>query len=451
MHRPLAPLLLLASTLTCCQSQPPEPPPLEWPERPPPQPAQPAAQTPKVEALDKSEWTLDDALAVAEALNPDLAVERRNVDLATAAIWEARLYPNPELQLQVEDWRTQDGLTLSHAKRWAGIGIPLVVSGRIGAATSAAEAGRDAAAVLYVWRRRTLLSRVKLAFVELLAARKNLELASETRDIARSFRDATDQRFQAQAIPEMELLKAAVNLARAESEVSLAQKRLAVAERSLAASIGRPGLVLPKIAGELPTGFAAPDFPSLREQVVANHPLLEEAVRNREAADRDLELARTERIPDLGVELAAGKDPQDENIVQAGITLPLGLFNRNQAKIESASIRLEQAQSRIASARNDLELSFDERARSFVAAAERATSFEHEILPKAQRALDQTSEGYRLGKFAFLDVLDAQRTLAEAKRDYAESVALLNFAATDLETLTGTAIAPLPALPSPPH
>lgn len=450
MHRPLA-LLLLAPTLGSCQSKPPEPPPLEWPERPSPTQAKPAAQTEKVDALDKSEWTLDDALAVAESLNPDLAVERRNVDLATAAIWEARLYPNPELQLQVEDWRTQDGLTLSHAKRWAGIGIPLVVSGRIGAATSAAEAERDAAAVLYVWRRRTLLSRVKLAFVELLAARKNLELASETRDIARSFRDATDQRFQAQAIPEMELLKASVNLARAESEVSLAQKRVAVAERTLAASIGKPGLVLPKIAGELPTGFAAPDFPALREQVVANHPLLEEAVRNREAADRDLELARTERIPDVGIQLAAGKDSQDENIVQAGITLPLGLFNRNQAKIESASIRLEQAQSRIASARNDLELSFDERSRSFISAAERATSFERDILPKAQRALDQTSEGYRLGKFAFLDVLDAQRTLAEAKRDYAESVAQLNFAATDLETLTGTAIAPLPAAPPPPH
>lgn len=441
MQRPLA-LFLLIPPLTACQSNPPEPPPLEWPERP--AAPQPAAKAPASAALEKAEWTLGDALEAAEAVNPELAVERRNVDLATAAIWEARLYPNPELQLQIEDWRTEDGLTLSHAKRWAGIGIPLVLSGRIGAATSAAEAERDAAAVLYVWRHRTLLSRVKLAWVELLAARRSLELASETRDIARSFRDATAERFEAQAIPEMELLKASVNLARAESEVSLAQKRLAIAERSLAASIGRPGLDLPAIAGELPTGFSAPDFPSLREQVVASHPLLEEALRNREAADRDLELARAQRVPDLGIQLAAGKDTQDENIVQAGITLPLGLFNRNQAKIESASIRLEQAQSRIASARNDLELSFDERVRTFAAADERARSFEREILPTAQRALDQTTEGYRLGKFAVLDVLDAQRTLAEAKRDYAESVAQLNVAATDLETLTGTVLQPLP-------
>lgn len=442
MHRPLRPLLLLPLSLTACQSTPPPAaPPLEWPERPAAQ--RPAAPAPKSGALDKSQWTLDDALAIAEECNPDLAVERQNVDLATAAVWEARLYPNPELQLQVEDWRTQDGLTWSHAKRWAGIGIPVVLGGRIGAATSAAEAERDAAAVEFVWRRRMLQSRVKLAFVELLAARKNLELASETRDIARSFRDATDERFRAQAIPEMELLKASVNFARAESEVSLARKRLAVAERTLVAAIGKPDLVLPEIAGELPKGFVAPDFVALRAQVESSHPLVEEAVRNREAADRDLDLARAQRVPDLGLQLAAGKDPQDDNIVQAGITLPLGLFNRNQAKIESASIRLEQAQHRIASARNDLELSFDERSRSFLAAEERVQTFERDILPEAQRALEQTSEGYRLGKFAFLDVLDAQRTLAEAKRDYAEGVAQLNVAATDLETLTGTTLEPI--------
>jgi cobalt-zinc-cadmium efflux system outer membrane protein len=69
--------------------------------------------------------------------------------------------------------------------------------------------------------------------------------------------------------------------------------------------------------------------------------------------------------------------------------------------------------------------------------------YQQDILPKARRALDQTNEGYRLGKFAFLDVLDAQRTLAEARSTYAESVAELNFAATDLERFMGSDLEPV--------
>jgi len=445
MRRSLAPPLSCFLALSSCQSTPPPPVPMEWPERPAaaPAPAAAAAQSPASGPLQKETWTLDDALDAAEAVNPEIVVERRNVDLATAAIWEARLYPNPELQLGVEDWRTQDGLTWSHAKRLAGIEFPLVLGGRLGAATSAAEAQRDAAAVHYVWRKREILGGVKLAFVEVLAARKNLELTRETRDLARSFRDATDERFRAQAIPEMEVLKASVNAARADSDVSLAEKRLAIAEKSLLAAIGKADLPMPAITGELAARFQDPDLVALREQVTARHPLLEEAQRSRQAAERELDLARAERVPDLGLQIAAGKDPEDENIVQAGLTIPLGVFNRNQAKIESASIRRDQAQRRIAVTLNELVLSLEETSRSFAAAQERVSVYEQEILPKAQRALDQTNEGHRLGKFGFLDVLDAQRTLAEAKAAYAEGVAELNRAATNLETLTGTALEPV--------
>ena len=435
---------LLAST--ACQSQPPPPPaPIAWPEREAPSPAPAvaaasAAQTRQAEELAKTSWTLDDALEVTEAVNPVLVIERGNVDLATVAIWESRLYPNPELLLGVEDYRTRDGLTLSHAKRTLGIGMPLVIGGRIGAATSAAEAERAAAAVRFVWRRREILGAVKQAFVEVLAARKSLELIRETRDIARTFRDTTDERFRAQAIPEMEVLKAAVNLAKADSDVMIAEKRLAVAQHALLAAIGKQDLPVRPLVGELSVHFAAPDFDALRDQVAESHPLIEEAMRSRAAAEREIELARAERIPDLGLQIEAGRDSEDAGIVQAFLSVPIGVFNRNQAKLASASIRLDQSQQRIAATLNDLLFRIDGISREFTAAQQRVDSYEMEVLPKAERALDQTNEGHRLGKFTFLDVLDAQRTLVEAKIAYVEAVAALNLAVAELETLMGVTL-----------
>jgi cobalt-zinc-cadmium efflux system outer membrane protein len=75
-----------------------------------------------------------------------------------------------------------------------------------------------------------------------------------------------------------------------------------------------------------------------------------------------------------------------------------------------------------------------------MAALERATVFRDDILPKAQKALDQTLTGQKEGKFNYLDVLDSQRTLAEARIALATAVSELNLSAVDLEKLTGTQI-----------
>ena len=44
-----------------------------------------------VRPFEEEELTIDEVLPIADAINPQLAIERKNVDPATAAIWEKRL------------------------------------------------------------------------------------------------------------------------------------------------------------------------------------------------------------------------------------------------------------------------------------------------------------------------------------------------------------------------
>jgi len=60
-----------------------------------------------------------------------------------------------------------------------------------------------------------------------------------------------------------------------------------------------------------------------------------------------------------------------------------------------------------------------------------------DILPGAQSAYDAAREGYRLGKFGFLDVLDAQRTLFGAKNQYLLALSDYHKSAVELERLIG--------------
>jgi cobalt-zinc-cadmium efflux system outer membrane protein len=395
------------------------------------------------DVLKKDELSLQDLLALADRLNPELASERKGVDVAIAGVWEARLYPNPSLLLEIEDYRTREISDFGSSKRLAGISIPIVVSGRIGAATSAAEKERDAAAVAYVWKRREILSQVKRAYVSVLAARRTAELARETRNLTQTLHDVTNERFKAQAVPEMELLKAAISLAKSDIDLKLAQKDEAVSLKTLHAAVGNSELTQTKLSGELFSRFAVPSFEVLKGQVTTVHPLLEAAQRRKEAAELERDVARSERIPDLGFDLLAGRDSADQTIIEAGLSVPLPIFNRNQAKIARAEARIEQAKFSVDAVRNDLLLRLNETYRTFVASQERGAVYQDDILPKAEKAFTQTSEGYKLGKFGYLDLLDAQRTLAEARMAYAAALADLNLSATELEKLTGTRLEPI--------
>ncbi|WP_160313191.1 TolC family protein, partial [Burkholderia cenocepacia] len=51
------------------------------------------------------------------------------------------------------------------------------------------------------------------------------------------------------------------------------------------------------------------------------------------------------------------------------------------------------------------------------------------------------SRGYELGKFSFLDVLDAQRTLFQGQSQYVRALAGAHAARADIGRLVGTPLA----------
>lgn len=107
-----------------------------------------------------------------------------------------------------------------------------------------------------------------------------------------------------------------------------------------------------------------------------------------------------------------------------GVSMPLPLFNRNQGNVLSASRRADQARD----LRNAVELRLRTQVQSaldlWATASQEVESFDRVILPSAQNAVDAATRGFEMGKFSFLEVLDAQRTLIEARGQYLQSLAM---------------------------
>ena len=66
-----------------------------------------------------------------------------------------------------------------------------------------------------------------------------------------------------------------------------------------------------------------------------------------------------------------------------------------------------------------------------------AEMLKSEVVPAAQRAYEATTKGFELGKFSFLEVLDAQRTFFQAKSQYLRSLADTHRAAAAIDRLLG--------------
>jgi len=63
------------------------------------------------------------------------------------------------------------------------------------------------------------------------------------------------------------------------------------------------------------------------------------------------------------------------------------------------------------------------------------------LLPGAQSAFDAATKGYQLGKFNFLDVLDAQRTLFQVRTQNLRALVDYQRGASELERLIGGPLA----------
>jgi cobalt-zinc-cadmium efflux system outer membrane protein len=120
-----------------------------------------------------------------------------------------------------------------------------------------------------------------------------------------------------------------------------------------------------------------------------------------------------------------------------GISVPIPLFNRNQGERLEARYNLSKAEEQRKAAQikvlTNLAQAYQELSSAYLSAA----ALKENALPGAQSAFNAAQEGYREGKFSYLQVIDAQRTFFEIKRQYVTALADYHKAKANIERLIG--------------
>lgn len=375
--------------------------------------------------------TLDAALQTAFANNPDLAAAQWEIDIAQGGRQQAGLIPNTVASWDAEDTRRNSRTTSIKLSQ------TLELGGKRGARIEVATRAQDAAALTLEQRRNLLRAEVIDSYYGALRAQERLDLAQRSMTLAERGLVVANGRVTAGKSSPVEATRAQVQVSEIRLELNRAQIGLSDAYRRLAASTGSAATDFEAVATQNTSAPALPAAAQLlaRLEQTAELRLAELNIVQNEAS---VGLEKAQRIPDLDVSIGSQYDASvRERVNLVGVSMPIPLFNRNQGNILAASRRTDQARDQ----RNATELRLRTETRQALdlwqTANTEVRAFNQQILPAAQSAVDSATRGFEMGKFNFLDVLDAQRTLIAARTQYLTATAQATDAWVRIERIYG--------------
>lgn len=393
---------------------------------------------------------LEDAVALALRHHPDLAASAWETRARTSNVLQAGRRPNPTVSVLAEDIgasRPTSGTSLgsfAQPQVTVEIGQRLELGGKRRARVALAARNRDLARWDDQTVRAEVVGEVRRRFADVLIAQDTVDLVDETTRIVEQTHGSVRARVEAGVVSPIEETRAAVTLAAMRVESASARRSLHASRTRLALLWGNVVASFGKVIGEDDAVIAPlPAFDDL-VALLDRSPRLarwSDEIAQREAA---LAVEQARRVPD--VTLVGGYrrfTDLDNHAFVVGAAVPLPLFNRNRDGIEEARSRAAKALDQSRAARLAITAQLAEAYADLARAHDAVTIIRTEILPGSREAFDAVGEGYRLGKFGYLDVLDAQRTLVDAGGQQLRALADYYRALAEVERLT----APFSALP----
>jgi outer membrane protein, heavy metal efflux system len=367
--------------------------------------------------------------------NAQIAASRLEIDRARARLRQAGLRPNPSL-----DFEQQNGVLNSPGERGTTIGfsMPLELAGQRGRRIDLARAELEASEADVADRERRLASEVRLAYIETLAAVREMEVTQNLYAL-----DVETARVVEARVEEGDASPLELNLLRA--EVDRLQARRALIEGRLQSSAARLKQLV---------GIAPDEQLQLSEALMA--PLLTNPPASLDAAvdlalrtRPDLRFARlSENVALAGYRLVkAQAAPQVTAFVQYsdvlgtfdttpigglndrdrllgfGVSVTLPIFNRNQGAKSEAQLAITQAQRRREFTESVVRAEVTAAYRRYEAAQASVQTYERGVIARSEQNVQTMRAAFQIGAFRVTELLAEQRRLVDMQREMTEALA----------------------------
>tara|TARA_R110002072_G_scaffold110922_1_gene238930 strand:- start:5897 stop:7177 length:1281 start_codon:yes stop_codon:yes gene_type:complete len=157
--------------------------------------------------------------------------------------------------------------------------------------------------------------------------------------------------------------------------------------------------------------------------------------------DARLQLARANGRSDLIAEVGLRRlEASNDNALVFSINMPLTFSNPNRGRIAAARAEVELGARQSEWTRRQLELGLTEIHQRLSGYTGRAAMLQRELLPRAEKLVEDTSAGYQLGRYSVLQWTDAQAERFSLEKELIEMRSAIHLLLLELERITGAAM-----------
>jgi cobalt-zinc-cadmium efflux system outer membrane protein len=194
--------------------------------------------------------------------------------------------------------------------------------------------------------------------------------------------------------------------------------------------MGLPSGESPAITDTLDTEVTmTKSLPELKQLARGNRPDLKALEAENSRGEAEIILAQAEGVPNLTAGLfysherrvdatGTGEESVRDNLLGIRFSLPLPLFDRNQAGVQEARAKQSSTESRLLAAGRTVEREVETAYTSYLNSEKVLSLYKTNIIPQLEENLKLTQEAYRLGEVGILAVIQEQKKFFEVSNGY---------------------------------
>ncbi len=386
--------------------------------------------------------TLDQAIVNVLEHNPQLIAADFEAKAAAARIRAARLTPAFQTSIEFENFGGSGILsgtdilesTLSLSKVLE-LGDKAKLRG---------DVAQNEAMILHNEQyamRLDLLADTTRRFLQIVADQERLVIEQDSLELAERTHDFVELRVKAGKLPNVELERSRIVLAKKKLELEHARHTLTTSRLKLATLWGDTQTQFSTADADLFNIEQAEPFETLVRLLERNPDLVRFATESRLAETR-VQLASSRKKADI--EIAGGVrhfNLTDDTGLVMSLKIPFGNKSRAAPKVEEAEMTSLRNPYKLEQRRLELYATLFEVHQELIHAIEAESTYRKTIIPLAESTLKDYEKGYAAGRYSLLELNVAQRILLDSKREHIIAAADYHRYRIEIDRLTGAGLA----------
>jgi len=266
-----------------------------------------------------------------------------------------------------------------------------------------------------------------------------LKYTKQDLELSQDFLQKAELKYDAGDVAKVEVLRARVEAAKASNEVRTATNDVRLAKAMLNFLLARKKYTPLEIIGKLKKPSISLNIEELIKRALSFRPEVKRINFSLEKETLKKKQGYLSYLPDFDLNVSRHRfenEPRTWSIILS-FPIPLFFWQPKKGEIAEATANINSLKREVTHLNNAITLEVEEAYMNALTAANQIQLFEDEILTQAEEVYNMFLFSYQEGEIGGIELIEARRTLMEARKSYADALFNYDAALAALEKSIG--------------